>query len=70
MLNKVKLYIDNNNICAVGAPILVACSGGVDSMVLIDVLLKLHHTIAIALWNFQLRGESTADERFFTGFCT
>mgnify|MGYP000919703478 CR=1 FL=1 len=69
MLNKVKLYIDNNNICAVGAPILVACSGGVDSMVLIDVLLKLHHTIAIAHCNFQLRGEeSTADERFLQDF--
>jgi tRNA(Ile)-lysidine synthase len=51
-----------------GQPLLVAVSGGVDSMVLLDVLSKLSRTrgwqLTVAHLNHQLRGRSSdADER-------
>jgi tRNA(Ile)-lysidine synthase len=71
MLQKIQTYIQQHNIANTGTPILVACSGGVDSMVLVDVLLKLNYTISIAHCNFQLRGkESDADEAFVQEFCS
>ncbi len=69
MIQRVKSYIQQNNLFNSGSPILVACSGGVDSMVLIDALLKLNYKIVIAHCNFQLRGEeSNEDEKFVTQF--
>lgn len=43
--------------------IVIACSGGLDSMVLADLLIKLHYGVALAHCNFSLRGsESDGDE--------
>lgn len=65
MLETVQFYIQQQNLSNSGTPILVACSGGIDSMVLINVLQKLNYTIAIAHCNFQLRfEESNEDEKF------
>ncbi len=51
-------------------PLLVACSGGKDSMVLLHVLLALHYRPAVAHVNFQLRGkDSEGDESFVRDFC-
>ena len=62
-------YIISHNLANSGTPILVACSGGIDSMVLCDVLLKLQYKIAIAHCNFQLRNEeSNDDEKFIAQF--
>jgi tRNA(Ile)-lysidine synthase len=48
-----------------GKRILVAVSGGLDSVVLLDLLIKSRYTIAVAHANFQLRGvESDGDETF------
>ena len=48
-----------------GKKLLVASSGGIDSMVLTDLLFKLDYQIAIAHCNFHLRGkESDLDEAF------
>ena len=50
--------------------ILLACSGGVDSMVLANLLLAIEHPFAIAHCNFQLRGEAShADEDFVKQWC-
>ncbi len=69
MIATVQKYILQNNLFNSGTPILVACSGGIDSMVLIEVLQKLNYKLAIAHCNFQLRGnESDEDEQFIQKF--
>jgi tRNA(Ile)-lysidine synthase len=71
MQQKIQTYIYNHNLANSGTTLLVACSGGVDSMVLIDVLIKLNFKIAIAHCNFQLRrNESDDDEKFIQQFAS
>ena len=51
--------------------ILVAVSGGVDSMVLLDLLRELVDEVAVAHCNFQLRGQdSERDEQLVDSYCT
>ncbi|MHB1277962.1 MAG: tRNA lysidine(34) synthetase TilS [Bacteroidia bacterium] len=51
-------------------PLLIACSGGKDSMVLLHVLLALNYRPTVAHVNFQLRGkDSEGDETFVRHFC-
>ncbi len=48
---------------------LLGCSGGVDSMVMADLLLQLKLSFALVHCNFQLRGEeSKLDEKFVADF--
>ena len=62
-------YIHQYDLANSGTPVLLACSGGADSMVLADILLKLKFKIGIAHCNFQLRGkESEEDENFVEQF--
>lgn len=50
--------------------LLVAVSGGVDSMVLCDLLLKTEYDFSIAHCNFQLRKQdSDNDEKFVVQYC-
>ena len=65
MLTAFKTYIQENSLCTTGEKILVAVSGGVDSVVLLDLFVKAGYHIAIAHCNFKLRGnESDSDELF------
>ncbi len=49
----------------------IAVSGGIDSMVLVDLLQKLDYEIAVLHCNFSLRdAESDGDEAFVKSFCT
>ncbi|MGM0375599.1 MAG: tRNA lysidine(34) synthetase TilS [Bacteroidota bacterium] len=51
-------------------PMLVALSGGADSMALLHILLKLGYVCHAAHCNFHLRGEeANDDERFVFDFC-
>ncbi len=69
MIKNIQRFIQLHHLCNSGSSILVACSGGMDSMVLVDVLLKLNYNISIAHCNFQLRGsESDDDESFLHDF--
>ena len=48
----------------------IAVSGGIDSMVLVDLFLKLEYEFSILHCNFQLRGEeSEAETQFLRDFC-
>ena len=51
--------------------ILLAVSGGIDSMVMVDLFRRLNCNYAIAHCNFHLRGEeSMRDEKFVTDYAT
>ena len=48
----------------------IAVSGGIDSMVLVDLFRKLNYNFSILHCNFQLRGEeSEAETQFLRDFC-
>lgn len=50
--------------------LLLTVSGGIDSMVLLDLIHKLHLDLAVAHCNFKLRGEeSDADQHFVEKYC-
>ncbi|WP_333695027.1 tRNA lysidine(34) synthetase TilS [Flavobacterium sp.] len=52
------------------AKLLIAVSGGLDSMVLLDLISKTNIDFAVAHCNFQLRGvESDEDENFVQSYC-
>lgn len=53
-----------------GSPVLVAVSGGIDSMVLASLFHQNGYTIGVAHCNYQLRGEaSDADEELVRTWC-
>ena len=65
MLEQFLSYINRYNLIAEGEKIILALSGGIDSMVLADLLLKLKVEFVVAHCNFHLRGEeSDGDEKF------
>lgn len=65
MLTKFQNHIEQNFSQLKDNKLLLAVSGGIDSMVLLDLFQQLNYDIAIAHCNFQLRGmESDADELF------
>ncbi|MCB0478579.1 MAG: tRNA lysidine(34) synthetase TilS [Crocinitomicaceae bacterium] len=69
MLNKLKNILELNQIHSKDG-ILVACSGGPDSVLLLIFLKSLGYSIQVAHCNFQLRGqESDLDEEFVSNLC-
>lgn len=71
MLYRLKEHIDNNLAFLKEKKLLIAVSGGVDSMVLVHLLHKLEYDITIAHCNFGLRGEeSDGDETFIKKYAS
>ncbi len=69
MLNEFEKYITENNLVEDRDRILLAVSGGIDSMVMTHLFLELGYEIGIAHCNFELRGEeSDMDEQMVAGF--
>ena len=70
MLHKLREYINSNNLMTKQHKLLLAVSGGVDSMVLLHLLLKEGYHVSVAHCNFRLRAkESDADEQFVKKVC-
>ena len=68
MLISFKKNIELNFSFLKGKKLLIACSGGLDSVVLTQLMKKLDYEIALAHCNFSLRGrESDGDEMFVIG---
>jgi len=69
MIDQFQLYINRYNLIAEGDRLILALSGGIDSMVLADLLLKSKVQFVAAHCNFHLRGaESDGDEKFVHEF--
>lgn len=66
----VEQYIVENKLLAGKANVIVAVSGGADSVALLDILYKLGYRCIVAHCNFHLRGEeSNRDAKFVKDIC-
>ncbi|WP_028887265.1 tRNA lysidine(34) synthetase TilS [Tenacibaculum ovolyticum] len=71
MLQRLTEHIDENFSFIKNKKLLIAISGGIDSVVLSHLLHQLNYTISLAHCNFQLRGEdSDLDEKFIKNLGT
>jgi tRNA(Ile)-lysidine synthase len=71
MIDEFKKFISDNNLIKQGDKILLAVSGGIDSMVMTHLFLKLNNSIGIAHCNFGLRSEeSDKDEEAVRRFAS
>ncbi len=69
MLNKVKETIEKYNLIDKDDKIVVAVSGGPDSISLLDILYKLNYNICVAHVNHGLRENAIIDQKFVEDFC-
>lgn len=70
MRDQVQAFIRAHRLLEDRASVLVGVSGGLDSTVLLHVLLRLGYGVSAAHVNYGLRGpESDADEAFVRAFC-
>ena len=70
MLKKFLDFINTNQLCKATDRVLVAVSGGKDSMALLNLFVEAQFNIAVAHYNFGLRGlASEEDENFVKEFC-
>ncbi len=70
MLEQFEQFRQLKNIFKSSDNILLAVSGGIDSVVMLDIFTRLEYNIAVAHCNFQLRGkESDGDQAFVADLC-
>ena len=71
MLEKTIDYIKCNSLLRETDKILLAVSGGIDSMVMLHLFRQLNYSISVAHCNFSLRGkESDNDQKFIEDYCS
>jgi tRNA(Ile)-lysidine synthase len=70
MLKDFLEFINTNQLCKATDKVLVAASGGKDSMALLNLFVEGQFNISVAHFNFGLRGlDSDGDENFLKEFC-
>ncbi|QOI97612.1 MAG: tRNA lysidine(34) synthetase TilS [Flammeovirgaceae bacterium] len=70
MLEQFLNHIEKHTLCLKTDRILLAVSGGIDSMVMLDLFFAAGYPVGVAHANFQLRGaESEQDELFVKAVC-
>lgn len=70
MLEQFEQFRQTKNIFRSSNNILLAVSGGIDSVVMLDIFTRMEYSIAVAHCNFQLRGkESDDDQAFVADLC-
>ncbi|HNC31685.1 MAG TPA: tRNA lysidine(34) synthetase TilS, partial [Cyclobacteriaceae bacterium] len=70
MLEQFLNHIQQHSLCKPSDRILLAVSGGLDSMVMLNLFKKAGYPVGVAHGNFQLRGnEADEDERFVMDAC-
>ncbi|MCP9766830.1 tRNA lysidine(34) synthetase TilS [Lacihabitans sp. LS3-19] len=70
MLEDFLKFINNHQLCKATDKVLVAVSGGKDSMALLHLFIEAKFNISVAHFNFGLRGAaSDGDEEFVRDFC-
>lgn len=70
MLEQFLNHINRHGLCTPANRVLLAVSGGMDSMVMLHLFNKANYPIAVAHCNFQLRGaEAVQDEKFVADVC-
>ena len=62
LLNRFQDYIKRNSLLVPGDKVLVAVSGGVDSMALLSLIVQSGYSAGVAHCNFQLRGEESYED--------
>ena len=65
MENKLLHFIQKEQLFNSKSKLLLAVSGGVDSIVLLEILHQLKYPIAVAHCNFKLRAEASDEDEFF-----
>lgn len=69
-IDKVRAFIGEHALIDAGSAVVVGLSGGVDSIVLAEMLHRLEFDVTALHVNYRLRGrESDEDERFVRSFC-
>ena len=70
ILSKVISFVGKNHLFVPDDKLLLAISGGVDSMVMLHVFQQLNYSIHVAHCNFKLRGkDADGDEQFVINYC-
>lgn len=70
MVSQVVRYIERHQLCSKSQRVLLAVSGGLDSMVMLDLFHTAGYQVGVAHCNFQLRdSDSEKDEQFVEARC-
>lgn len=64
MRQQLLIHIDSHSLCKTTDKILLAVSGGIDSMVMLDLFRKSGFNIGVAHCNFQLRDRDSEQDQF------